>query len=122
MADVWNLTGDNAVDQGARLQLRVTVVDGVNAPIFGIGSTPKMQIRAGKDATSSLICNVGTTPNTTIAYNYLTGDVDVDIKTSVTTGWSFESAYYDVAIVDAVSGETYRVAEGQMALNKNVTA
>ena len=119
MADIWNMTGENAVEQGSRLQLRFTVLDGLGAPIFAAGSTPKMQIRASQDKASTLICDFGVTASTTISYNSATGDIDCNAPASVTDEWTFTSAYYDVEITQ--SGATYRVAQGDVALNKNTT-
>lgn len=80
--------------------------------------TARMQIREDVDSTSTLVSLTSTGGD--IAIVAADAKITITIATTVTAALDFETAVYDLELVDA-SGEATRILEGEVTLSKEVT-
>lgn len=93
--------------------------DGVT-PINLTGYTARMQIR--KTPTSSEILDLLTTENNRLSiYAPLEGRLRIDISASISTGYTFDYAVYDLELVSNDNQTVYRILEGSVAAKSEVT-
>lgn len=109
---------DLLIEQGATFKQSLIVNDGSGAPLNLTGFTARMQIRASVEAADSLI--ELTTENSRITLTPAQGRVDLLISATDTAGLTFESAVYDLEIVNA-GGEVTRLVQGKVKLSREVT-
>lgn len=92
------------------------IADGV--PVDMTGWTARMQIREEVD--SEIVISELTTENGGITIDPLQGKIDLYLSPEQTSQLNFESAVYDIELVDQV-GEVYRDIEGKIKLSLEVT-
>ncbi|MDI9934697.1 hypothetical protein QM806_04410 [Rhodococcus sp. IEGM 1351] len=101
------------IEQGATFRTSFVWKDSDGNPIDLTGVTPKMQIRkTGGSLIVSLTSSLTLTP--------LQGKVDLVIGADVTSGFTFDTANYDLKL-DGGPLNTSRIVEGVVTLDKQVT-
>lgn len=107
---------DIVIEQGAGFALPLTfTADGT--PVDFTGSTAKMQIRE-KTGSSVVLVELSTANSRiTLAAD---GTLEATLTAEVTAGLKFSDAVYDLEITP-MSGEPYRLLEGRVFLDREVT-
>lgn len=108
---------DIVIEQGATFQKTVTWKDSAGDEIDLSGYSARMQIRARKSSTTTLL---SITDADYITLGGAAGTVAISIPASVTADLDFRRAVYDLELVSG-GGIVYRLIEGTVELSKEVT-
>lgn len=106
------------VAAGGKLELTWNLTrNGAIMPLTGWSA--KMQIRQNK-RTATVLADFSTNSGGYMTISELAGVVMLDVPGSVTGAFDFNSAVYDMYVVDP-SGEPFRVVEGTVIVSATVT-
>ena len=108
---------DLTVEQGATYQKTVTWKDSAGDPVDISGYSARMQFRARKSSTDTLL---SITEADYITLGGAAGTIAISIPAAVTAALDFRRAVYDLELVSA-GGVVYRLIEGTVELSKEVT-
>lgn len=109
---------DFTIEQGATFHLRFTWEDSNGAPINLTEFKARMQARKSFNAPEVLID--ASTENGLITLNAAAGEVNIDLPESVTSGFSWPQAVYDLELV-ASNDVVTRLVQGSITISREVT-
>ena len=110
---------DLQIVQGATFSERFNWQDSKGTPIPLAGKTARLQIKFEEDCEDSFI-ELTTENNRIFLDDPNSGDILLTISSTDTTGLSFNTAVYDLEIVDP-SGVVDNILWGNVSLRRNVT-
>lgn len=106
------------MEQGATFKRTITITDDTGTPWDLTGYSARMQIRNTIDAASTEL-DISTTSGE-ITLTPASGIVTVEVPATDTANLTFDTAVYDLEIEDG-SGFVWRIIQGTVTLNKEVT-
>ena len=109
---------DFEISQGTTFRREFVWKDDAGVVIDITGYTAKMQLRKTKE--SSVVLHEASTSNSGLTITGAQGKVALLITDEQSALFTFSSAYYDLELY-STGGETYRILEGKVRLNKEVT-
>lgn len=108
---------DFTIEQGAQF-LRIFTWQNQDGTAIDLSSyTARMQIKETKDSTTNL---VSLTSSSGITLGGSAGTITVTIGVATTATLSFDTAVYDLEMIDG-SGTVTRLLEGEVRLSREVT-
>lgn len=110
---------DLQIVQGATFSERFNWQDSKGTPIPLAGKTARLQIKFEEDCEDSFI-ELTTENNRIFLDDPNPGDILLTISSTDTTGLSFNTAVYDLEVVDP-SGVVDNILWGNVSLRRNVT-
>lgn len=115
---VPNNNGRPYIEQGATFDITLTCRDEAGVLVDLTGYTARMQIRANKKATTTLL--ELTTENDRIVMGGAAGTIQLVLPATVTAAIDWTRGVYDLEIVNA-DGFVQRLWQGDVEVDKEVT-
>jgi len=115
-AGIWNPT----CEQGATFSHVITYSDELGAAIDLTGWTPRMDVRASKSKTATLILSLTAANGRITVSDAAAGQITIAVPSSVTTALTPGLYYYDIELED-VGGTIIRLLQGTFTVDAEVT-
>ena len=115
----YDMTGDQAIEQGASFYKKIVWKDSLDAPINLTGYSARMQIRPSLKA-SKVIVELGTSPGSGIALGGALGTIELSLTAAQTAAITESQGVYDLELISG-SGFVTRMMGGAVEFSPEVT-
>jgi hypothetical protein len=115
----YNLTGDQAIQQGATYTKSIVWKDGAGVVMNLTGYSAKMQIRSSVSA-PKVLAEIATSPGSGIALGGALGTIDLTISATLTGAIGEVAGVYDLELTSS-GGVVTRLLEGAVEITPQVT-
>jgi hypothetical protein len=115
----YNLTGDQAIKQGATYVKSIVWKDELGTPMDLTGYSAKMQIRSSVSA-PKVLAEIATTPGSGITLGGALGTIELAISAALTGAIGEADGVYDLELTSG-GGIVTRLLEGAVEITPQVT-